>query len=260
LKFFGIKNLTKFKKQTQCLSDHFIKEEGCLDIDLTNIDDKLIKKIKNTSQTKRVVKIANHKGIVHTLTIKIDNLEESEGLHVIVLSDITKLQMRAEKFEKRANIDALTEAYSRAKFDNLLHSEFSRSTRYLNPLTILFLDIDHFKQVNDTYGHDVGDMVLKTFAKIISSNIREFDVFARWGGEEFILMLPQTNINDGYKLAEKLRNSISSHRFDKINKITCSIGISMLNKGDTKKDLIKRADNALYKAKTNGRNRTIIEI
>jgi len=103
-------------------------------------------------------------------------------------------------------------------------------------------------------------MVLKSFAKLIASNIREFDVFARWGGEEFILMLPQTNINDGYKLAEKIRTSIASYQFEKIGHLTCSIGLSMLNKGDTRKILIKRADNALYKAKTTGRNKTIIEI
>jgi len=260
LKFFGIKNLEEFKTKYKCLSHCFISADGYLNIDLSKIDDTLIQKIKDTEKTQRVVQIANQKGDIHSLTIKIDKLEDNENLHVIVLSDITTLQKRLIKFEKRANIDTLTGAYSRAKFDYLYNAEFSRSKRYLNPLTIIFIDIDHFKKINDTYGHDVGDEVLKKFANLISSNSREFDVFARWGGEEFILMLPQTNINDGYKLAQKIRNIIASHKFDKIGTLTCSIGLSMLNKGDTKSSLIKRADNALYKAKSAGRNRTIIEI
>lgn len=260
LKFFGIKSISEFKTKNRCLSHYFIFSEGYLSLDLSKIDDDLIQKIKDTEKTKRVVQIANHKGKIHTLTIKIDKLEEEESLHVIVLSDITKLQLRSEKFEKRANIDSLTGAYSRAKFDNIFQSEFSRSIRYFNPLTILFIDIDNFKTINDTHGHDIGDEVLKKFAQLISSNSREFDLLARWGGEEFILMLPQTNINDGYKLAEKIRNIIASNRFDKIQTLTCSIGLTMLDKGDSPESLIKRADNALYKAKSTGRNRTIIEI
>ena len=260
LKFFGVKDADEYKIKYDCLSDYFISADGYLNLDLSKVDDTLIQKIKNTEKTKRVVQIANHKGDIHTLTIKIDKLEDDENLHVIVLSDITTLQKRSQKFEKRANIDSLTGAYSRAKFNNLFHSEFSRSIRYLNPLTVLFIDIDNFKIVNDTYGHDIGDKVLKKFANLISINCREFDVFARWGGEEFILMLPQTNINDGYKLAEKIRNIIASHEFEQLGTLTCSIGLSMLHKGDSHESLIKRADNALYKAKSAGRNRTIIEI
>ncbi len=259
-KFFGIKNISEFKKRNKCLSHYFIEAKGHLSLDLTNITDNLIETLKNTEKTKRVVQMKNYKGEICTLAIKIDKLEDEDNQHVIVLSDITKLQQRAEKFKKRANIDALTGVYGRSKFDELYHSEFSRSTRYLNPLTIIFIDIDHFKIINDTHGHDVGDEILKVFAKLISSNRREFDIFARWGGEEFILMLPQTNINDGYKLGEKIRKTIASYEFDKAASLTCSIGLSMLNKGDTKETLIKRADNALYKAKTTGRNKTIIEI
>jgi len=260
MKFFGVKSAYDFKEQYSCISTNFIESKESISLDLSTIDDKLIKKLKNTEKINRVVKIANSKGELHILSIKIDRLQEDEDLYVIVLSDVTKLQQRADKFEKRANIDSLTGAFSRAKFNNQYASEFARSTRYLNPLTIVFIDIDHFKSINDSYGHDIGDITLKTFSELISRNIREFDLFARWGGEEFILMLPQTNINDGYKLAEKIRISIASHKFKAITKLTCSIGISMLCKGDDTKSLIKRADTALYKAKTTGRNKTIIEI
>lgn len=204
--------------------------------------------------------MSNHDDKIYTFSIKIDKLEDDENLYVIAFSDITKLQQRVDKFEKRANIDSLTEIFSRQKFDQLYQLEFARSIRYFNSLTVLFVDIDHFKEVNDTYGHDIGDLTLKAFTQIISKNIREYDIFARWGGEEFILMLPQTNVNDGYKLAEKIRLAIQAHTFENVEKVTCSIGLSMLNKGDSHQKLIKRADTALYKAKNGGRNRTIIEI
>ncbi len=258
--FFNVNSITEFKEKYVCLSNHFMICKGYLNIDLSKIDATLIEEFKNTEKIKRVVKIANKKGKIRTLSIKIDKLEKREGLYIIVLSDITKLQKRSEMFEIKANTDSLTKLYSRAKFNTLYQLEFERSTRCLNPLTLLFIDIDNFKITNDTYGHDVGDIVLKKFSKLISKNIRKYDILARWGGEEFILMLPQTNINNGYKLAEKIRNVIASNKFEKIQTLTCSIGISTLDKGDEKETLIKHADNALYKAKSSGRNKTIIEI
>ena len=260
LKFFGVKDSKSFSQKYSCENSIFIKGENFIDIDLNQNLTKIIEKINSTEKTKRIVQIRNKAEEIHTLSIKIDKLEENEDLYLIVLSDITKLQQRAEKFKKRANIDPLTGTFSRQKFNALYESEFARSIRYFNPLTVLFLDIDHFKEVNDTYGHDIGDLTLKEFSKIISTRTREYDIFARWGGEEFILMLPQTNINDGYKLAEKIRMSILSHKFEKLDNLTCSIGLSMLKKGDSKEEIIKRADSALYKAKNGGRNRTIIEI
>ena len=260
LNFFGMKNFKQFTKHHNCISDAFIKGDNFIDINLNEDANKFIKKLKKTEKSKRIVQMKNKDGELHILSIKIDKLEENEDLYVIILSDITKLQQRTEKFKKRANIDALTQVFSRQKFNSLYEVEFSRSIRYINPLTILFIDIDHFKEINDTYGHDIGDLSLKTFASIISNNIRKNDVFARWGGEEFILMLPQTDVNDGYKLAEKIRKAIFTHNFEGINTLTCSIGLSMLNKGDNSEIIIKRADTALYKAKNGGRNRTIIEI
>ena len=161
--------------------------------------------------------------------------------------------------EQKANVDTLTKIFSRQKFNELYHLELRRSHRYINSLSLLFFDIDHFKKINDTYGHDVGDKTLITFAKVIQENIREYDIFARWGGEEFILLLPQTDMSAAFKIAEKLRQKVSDHNFGIIGTVTCSIGVSMLKKDDDDDSFLKRADNAVYKAKKSGRNRTIID-
>ena len=143
--FFNVNSITEFKEKYVCLSHHFMICKGYLNIDLSKIDATLIEEFKNTEKIKRVVKITNTKGKIRTLSIKIDKLEKREGLYIIVLSDITKLQKRSEMFEIKANTDSLTKLYSRAKFNTLYQLEFERSTRCLNPLTILFIDIDNFK-------------------------------------------------------------------------------------------------------------------
>ena len=117
------------------------------------------------------------------------------------------------------------------------------------------LDIDNFKLVNDNFGHDVGDYVLKTLAKIITNSIRETDIFARWGREEFVVLLPNTNLNEASKIAQKVRKNIENYKFDKVEKTTISLGVSEYKKNETLENLIKKCDIALYKAKENGKNR-----
>jgi len=259
LKFFNVKNIKEFEQKFKCLSSHFQAGDDSVELDLKNLDENVIQKLNALDKTDRIIKMANYKDELKTLTIKIYKLDEIKDEYVIVLSDITQLQQKADMLEKKANIDSLTQIYTRQRFEELYSLELHRSQRYINSLSILFLDIDHFKKINDVYGHDIGDATLKTFASLISSTIREYDVFGRWGGEEFILMLPQTDVNVAFKIAEKLRKLIETYKFDKLKNITCSIGISMLQKDDDYHSLIKRADNALYKAKNTGRNKTIID-
>lgn len=257
LKFFNVNDIKEFQKKYSCVSQVFQTEDESLKIDLNNIDDALIHQLDSLDKSKRIVSMKDGKGELKKLTIKIHKLNETQ--YVIVFSDITQIKNRADMLEQKANLDSLTGAYSREKFNELYEIEFRRSQRYINSLSLLFLDIDHFKEINDTYGHDLGDQALIQFVKIIQENIRQYDVLARWGGEEFILMLPQTDMSAAFKIAEKLRKQISNHTFETIGTITCSIGVSMLQKNDDIHSLIKRADNALYKAKRSGRNRSIID-
>ena len=160
-----------------------------------------------------------------------------------------------KKLEQLAITDALTGIFNRRKFDLTLERELKRADRYRAPLSLIMLDIDHFKRINDTYGHHAGDAVLVLLAKLISDNIREPDVFARWGGEEFVVLTPNTNAESAWQLAEKLRAVVEASSFPGIVGLTCSFGVTELVEADSPDDFINRADNALYQAKASGRNK-----
>ena len=163
----------------------------------------------------------------------------------------------AKEFEKIAKMDPLTKAYNRMKFDEVIESEESRIKRHgISFYSIIMSDIDNFKQINDLYGHTVGDNILKEFTEIIEKNIRKNDMLFRWGGEEFIIFLPQTECKNAFVVAQKIRKIVEEHNFTGPDNITCSFGISAkIDYEDKITNIIKRADEALYVAKRNGKNR-----
>ncbi|MDP2851703.1 MAG: diguanylate cyclase [Sulfuricurvum sp.] len=168
--------------------------------------------------------------------------------------DVTQETMLHQEVERIATIDSLTGIYNRHKFEELFILESERSRRFGHPLSMIMIDIDHFKSVNDTYGHNVGDEVLKHLANVAQENIRKIDIFARWGGEEFLILSPDTDLENIRKLAEKLRMAVEKAVFPTIGHITISLGVSTLGKDDSFSELFKRADHGLYYAKEHGRN------
>jgi diguanylate cyclase (GGDEF)-like protein len=164
-------------------------------------------------------------------------------------------EMMAHELRKLANTDSLTAVFNRAKIEQTLTIEVLRSRRYKHPLSIIIADIDHFKQVNDTYGHNAGDLVLTGIASILKHHVREVDTVGRWGGEEFLIVCPETTAEGAKKLAEKLRKKIEKHHFKDIGIKTISMGVAQIEIDDWDEDMIKRADKNLYKAKKAGRNR-----
>ncbi|MGL1931179.1 MAG: diguanylate cyclase [Desulfotalea sp.] len=151
--------------------------------------------------------------------------------------------------------DKLTGLYNRHFLDDELNRGVSLAKRYGVDLSVVLLDIDYFKQVNDTYGHPTGDAVLKDFAEIIKQTLRETDTAGRWGGEEFFVVCPETTLIGAASVAEKLRENIESHEFPNINKqVTASFGVATYHLADTVDSLVKRADQAIYISKKNGRN------
>lgn len=160
-----------------------------------------------------------------------------------------------KRVEELAISDYLTRLYNRSKIDEVLSHEVLRAARYDTPFCIILLDIDHFKDINDSYGHQMGDGVLKQIAQTLKQNTRKVDTVGRWGGEEFLIVMPSVRIEGGAQLAEKLRAEIEQHVFDPIGTRTASFGVAEYRDGDTLESLIKRVDEALYRAKTNGRNR-----
>ena len=160
-----------------------------------------------------------------------------------------------KRLEQLATIDKLTNLYNRFKIEEFVEIEIHRAQRYSSELSVVLLDIDDFKSVNDTYGHHVGDIVLKEFSRILENEVRKVDMVGRWGGEEFLILLPETNIKEAKKVAEHLREKIESFKFTMIDKKTSSFGVSQYQEDDTVERIINRADRALYKAKNSGKNR-----
>ncbi len=163
--------------------------------------------------------------------------------------------------ETRASQDGLTGLYNHAHFQELFSREFKLAQRHKHALTVLMCDLDYFKDVNDTYGHQVGDIVLQEFARLLKEQVRDTDITARYGGEEFILALMETDLQGGVKVAEKIRSTLEKYifRHGKVSlQATVSIGVSTLGRESTQaRELIELADYALYKAKSGGRNQVV---
>jgi two-component system, cell cycle response regulator len=172
-----------------------------------------------------------------------------------------QLEEVLSKVEVLAITDPLTHLYNRRHFENLLENEFANTSRYKSPTTCIMIDVDYFKRVNDEYGHRTGDVVLKEISNIVKSCLRKVDTLARWGGEEFVALLPRTNKEDSYSAAERILNTISEYTFTGVDrKITVSIGVASIPDPsiDTAEKLVDASDVALYEAKESGRNRIIV--
>jgi diguanylate cyclase (GGDEF)-like protein len=179
------------------------------------------------------------------------DLMEANRQLMVEIADRKRLEGKLRELSER---DPLTGIFNRRKLFEILAIETEKSCRYGRPLSLLIFDLDHFKHVNDLFGHDAGDMVLKEVVQIVSSNIRIIDVFARYGGEEFVILCMETDRNGAIVLGEKIRESIDDSNILADCKVTISVGIATYSGGDGA-DLISLADRALFTAKRLGRNR-----
>ena len=170
---------------------------------------------------------------------------------------LAEVEEKNTLLKKLSITDKLTGLHNRIKIDDTLKSNLEMFKRYGNTFSVILLDIDHFKKVNDNYGHPTGDSVLKDFAKIIKKNVRITDTIGRWGGEEFIIIASETDSVGASKFATTLKQAISDHDFERVGKVTASFGVTQISIGDDIEDIVKRADLALYNAKESGRNRVV---
>ncbi|MFH6954336.1 diguanylate cyclase [Pseudoalteromonas sp. XMcav1-K] len=200
----------------------------------------------------------------HYLSVKVPFEQQGRRSLIGFSTEVTELYELKEQFRKQANTDYLTGLYNRRYFVEVAEREFKQAVRSGEPLALMSLDIDHFKRINDKFGHPAGDEVLKTLAKNLIGNLREEDVLARIGGEEFAIILPHTSFEQASKVAERIRDYQSCHAIateqdDVLAKV--SIGLVMReHDDDTFDSMFKRVDKALYQAKEQGRNRVVAHV
>ncbi len=176
-------------------------------------------------------------------------------LEALVEARTHALLEKNQELQRLAVTDCLTGLYNRLKLDQVLEEELSRSQRYATPFALLLLDLDHFKAVNDQHGHQTGDLMLQQIAALLGESARSTDAVGRWGGEEFLLVCRNTDLDGAGTLAENLRQKIASHDFPRLGQRTASFGIAAYRQGDSITEMLARADTALYLAKDRGRNR-----
>jgi len=206
-----------------------------------------------------------HAGLVAELVDRVNELRQLKDQEEQRSQELAELNERLKqaniRLEELSITDELTSLYNRRHFIQRLDEEIIRSRRQKHPISLIMADLDHFKRVNDTLGHQVGDEALKNFAAWLKSGVRRMDLVGRYGGEEFVVLLVDCGPNRALKVADKLRRDVAKRSqtspFEQLGGFTVSMGISSLDSTDSAQELIRRADQALYMAKENGRNRVV---
>lgn len=165
-----------------------------------------------------------------------------------------RLFIDAQQLEQLASTDKLSGLYNRMKIESFCEIEIERSSLYNETFSVILIDVDYFKEINDTYGHNIGDSVIKNISKILQDSIRRIDYVGRWGGEEFVIILPKTTMKEAFDIAEEIRLRVMHNNFSPADHVTISAGIAQYRSGDTTEKIIQRSDEELYKAKEGGRN------
>ncbi|WEJ62350.1 sensor domain-containing diguanylate cyclase [Thiomicrorhabdus lithotrophica] len=246
--------LKEFLSKYRCVCDTFEVEKGYLQ-----------REVDGEFWLDYVVRLPDkhHKAVIlkdgkkQFFEVKVAQIDiYDKPLYSVIMHNITSQEVYKQQLELLSETDTLTGISNRLVFNRTLVQEIQRAHRYHSELALLMFDIDHFKNVNDTYGHEVGDQVLVTLCEIISELLRETDVFCRIGGEEFTVVMPETSLEQATQTAERLRKAIETLPSETLpTSLTVSFGVVSMTRWDNDKTILKRVDDALYQAKKNGRNR-----
>ena len=260
LEVFNVKDVEEFNKLSIPFLNIFMPIPPYLHRGMLKEGENFYDMVQRCDEVERVVTIIGSDGHPKAYQINVSEIvHEDKSSYLFSMTDITKMNIEKISTEKKAYYDNLTKIYNRNKFNELFESELNRVKRYGNNCSLAILDIDHFKSFNDTYGHLVGDKVLVKLAETISQNVRNTDLFARWGGEEFVLLLPETSLENAAILCEKLRKKVEKIECKESQRqVTASFGVTLIHRDDTMQTALARADKALYEAKGAGRNRVMI--
>jgi diguanylate cyclase (GGDEF)-like protein/hemerythrin-like metal-binding protein len=193
----------------------------------------------------------------------------ARGVSMLIFDDVTdkallhrldQLRGQVAELERLSSTDPLTSAWNRTHLDQVIAAELDRSMRFRQPVSLILLDIDHFKRVNDSYGHQAGDSVLRELVQVIRASVRSVDMLYRWGGEEFALLAASTGYRSGAVVAEKIRSQVELHRFAGVGSVTISLGVAEHIATESAEVWFRRVDQALYRAKSEGRNPAWVDL
>ena len=249
--FFDVKTLKQFKERYNCVYDTFIEDNDYFNAGKIPEDSTWIEEIIRLSEEEDVLVKIQKEDNEYIFNVKAAAFKSQ---YIVTFTDITQISQLALEYKHEASYDSLTQIYNRNMFHRVMGRKLTIAKKENIAFVFMIFDIDFFKQVNDTYGHLVGDDILINIAKLIKSHIRDRDIFARWGGEEFVLAF-DISMEKGLEIAENLRIYIEEYVFDVVKTITCSFGVTEFQSDDTLDSMIKRADDALYEAKNTGRNK-----
>jgi len=182
-------------------------------------------------------------------------LTTNKSLEDRVVQKSEELKEATDQLEELDRTDTLTDIHNRYSIMKILDTEVDRAKRYGNPLIVFMYDVDHFKRVNDTHGNRAGDDILYNLTKVVKDSLRDVDIVGRYGGAEFLVIMPSTLLSDAIEVTQRVCETVSNHKFGQINQLTISIGLVELHKDETMDMLFTRADRLLHKSKDSGRNR-----
>jgi len=248
LNFFNVSSIGEFITKKNCFLDTIIEDKSSIKID------DFYKSIKDAKDEDRIIHIKDTKDDEKSFLINISKTDDENNIFLISLTNITNMRKKQLDIETKAFQDSLTGVYNRNKFNEILQLEIQKADMIKRPFSCVLIDIDNFKNFNDTYGHLVGDEVLIMLAQTVNKSIRKSDFFARWGGEEFVLLLPHTTLDIAINITEHIRKTIEELSHQEAGSISASFGVTQYHNDDTIESIFKRCDDALYDAKNSGKN------
>jgi diguanylate cyclase (GGDEF)-like protein len=251
-KFFKISSCNEFTERYGNLEDLFLQKEGAFFLDENETWLETIMSLDDEDRKVYLFDSNVEEEKVFLLTVK---LIKPSFHKVLSFTEVTSIENEMEDLEYKAHNDQLTDIYNRHYFNQHLINEIEKYKRDKNPFSLVIFDIDNFKSVNDEHGHQIGDQILQEITLLLKTKIRKYDILARWGGEEFVILLQGTTQQNAKKVAEYIRKVIENSKFVGNLEVTCSFGIAEVSSIDDHEDLVKKADVALYRAKNDGKNR-----
>lgn len=255
IEFFGLENLEEFQKVYGCICHTFIAHPEFFHLGVVPEGENWIETLYKLPKAKQVVSMISNNNEICAFQVNFSPYIDEKRV-IVSFDDITHVLLQSKEFEYKAKHDQLTKINNRLGFYEEYKSIKKRDTK--EDFSLIMLDIDHFKKINDEYGHNIGDQVLQDLTYNIKKMLRKEDVFARWGGEEFIVLLPHTTVQEAFLRAEDIRKKVEHSQRKYTPQITISLGVTQAKKEDKTREYFQRVDKALYQAKNEGRNRSVV--